>query len=118
MSFKIACREARKSKHAKHKVGAVIVKGDRVLSCGFNSLRFSSIINQPTLHAEAHAILKLLKEHRLNDLAGSSLYVTRFTKGGNTGLSKPCKNCMELIKSVGVRKVYYSTKESTEVMDV
>ena len=117
MSFRIAEKQALKSVHAKHKVGAVIVRGSRIISTGFNELRPSALIHRPTLHAEASAILKLLKESRLHDLSGSDIYVTRFTKGGHTGLSKPCKGCMELIRSVGIKRVYFTTDNSTEMIE-
>jgi deoxycytidylate deaminase len=107
MSFRIASKEAAKSQH-KHRLGAVIVKGGRILSTGFNSLRPSRVIKSLTLHAEAAAILKLLKEGRLASLAGSEIYVTRFTAGGAVGLAKPCMDCNALIRSVGIRKVHYT----------
>lgn len=113
MSFRVAAKEAVKSQHKQHKLGAVIVKNGRVLATGFNSLRPSSLLKTQTLHAEAAAILKLLKERRLHDLAGSEIYVTRFTKGGAIGLSRPCHNCMSLIRSVGICKIHYTTASGT-----
>jgi deoxycytidylate deaminase len=107
MSFRMASKEAAKSQHNQHRLGAVIVKGDRILSTGFNQLRPSSTLRTKTLHAEAAAILKLLKEGRLSTLAGSEIYVTRFTRGGAIGCSRPCPDCMELIRTVGIRRIHY-----------
>jgi deoxycytidylate deaminase len=118
MSFRIAEIQARKSKHSQHKLGAVIVKGHRILATGFNSMRSSAVTKTPTLHAEAAAILHLLKERRLEDLAGAEMYVTRFTRGGNVGCSKPCANCMSLIRSVGIKLVHYNTETSTSTLKV
>ena len=118
MSFRIAEIQARKSKHSQHKLGAVIVKGHRILATGFNSMRSSAVTKTSTLHAEAAAILRLLKEHRLEDLAGAEMYVTRFTKGGNVGCSKPCDNCMDLIRSVGIRVVHFNNNVTTESLKV
>lgn len=115
IGFRVASKEAAKSSHEQHKLGAVIVKGARILSTGYNQLRPSGVLRTQTLHAEAAAILKLLKEKRLSDLCGSELYVTRFTRGGSVGCSKPCTACMELIRSVGIKKVHYiNTKGITE----
>lgn len=111
MSFRIASKQAKKSLHKQHKLGAVIVKGGRILSTGFNSMRPSSLINTPTLHAEAAAVLKLLKYRRLADLAGAEMYVTRFTRGGRIGLACPCDNCRSLLTSVGIKRVYYTTDD-------
>ena len=116
MSFRIAEKQALKSPFLKHRVGAVIMKGKRVLSTGYNSIRWSGITRKPTAQAESSAISKLLEANRLQDLAGSTLYVTRFTRGGVISCARPCSECEHLIKAVGIAKVYYtdfdgSTKE-------
>jgi len=105
----LAKKEALKSTFGQHRLGAVIVKGGRILSTGFNQRRPSSFLRQETLHAEEAAILKLLKENRMADLAGSTLYVTRFTRGGSVGMAKPCSRCFDLCCSVGVRQIHYTT---------
>ena len=107
MSWRIAEKQAKKSTYLKHRVGAVITKGDRILSTGYNELRYTGRFRLPTLHAEASAIKKLLDQNRLSDLVGSTLYVTRFTKAGAVACSKPCHNCESLCKSVGIRTVRY-----------
>ena len=78
------------------------------MATGFNSRQSSGILKTPTRHAEAAAILKLLKEKRLNDLVGSTLYITRFKRSGVVGLAKPCKECQQLIKSVGISTVCFT----------
>lgn len=113
MSFRIAEKQALKSKYLKHRVGAVIVKGDRILSTGYNQIRPSKLIGVNTLHAEAAAVLQLLKERRFSDLAGSTIYVTRFTRGGNIGLARPCDRCSNLLSSVGVDRAVFSIDENT-----
>lgn len=118
MTIRRAAIEALKSTHKQHRMGAVIVKGGRVLSTGYNTMQPSARLGTNTRHAEAHAILKLLKEGRLHSLAGADLYVTRFTRGGSVGLSRPCSACAELARSVGVSRVFYSTGISTEVMEL
>lgn len=117
MSFRAAYKEAGKSKHKQHRLGAVIVRGSRILSTGYNQLRPSGVLRTPTLHAEAAAVLKLLKERRLHDLSGAEMYVTRFTRGGRVGLSRPCHHCMDLIRSVGIKQIHYTTDtETTETI--
>jgi deoxycytidylate deaminase len=91
-----------------HRVGAVIVKGNRVLSTGYNELTYSKFIGKPSVHAEERAVVKLLKEHRLSDLAGSTIYVSRFTKSGKLGVSRPCCRCSDLLRSVGVVRAFYT----------
>lgn len=117
MSFRIASKEAVKSAHTQHKVGAVIAKSGRILSTGFNSLRPSSKLRTPTLHAEAAAVLKLLNQRRLSDLAGAEIYVTRFTKGGRVGLARPCPNCYQLIRACGISQIHYTTNDGTTISE-
>jgi cytidine deaminase len=107
MSFRIAEKQAKKSTFLKHRVGAVIVKGGRVLSTGYNEIRYSGVLDQTTVHAEESAILKLLKDGYQKHLVGSTLYVTRFTRAGALGCSLPCSRCSDLIKSVGISLVHY-----------
>ena len=107
MSFRIAEKQARKSTFEKHRLGAAIVKGNRVLATGFNEIRYSDITKQSTVHAEESAIIQLLKSNRLHDLLGSKLYVTRFTKAGSVACSRPCSRCLALMRSVGISRMFY-----------
>lgn len=116
MAFRISGKEAKKSLHTKHKVGAAIVKGGRILATGFNSLSPSYKLKTKTRHAEAAAILKMLNGLRLHDLAGADMYVTRFTKGGVTGMAKPCTECQKLMRSVGIKRTFYTTDNNTTEM--
>lgn len=117
MSFRIASREALKSSFEQHRLGAVIVKGSRILATGFNSRRYSKIIGTKTLHAEASAVLKLLKQRRLHDLVGAEIYVTRITKGGAVALARPCADCLRLLRSCGVSRIHFTTNEGTTVSE-
>lgn len=116
MSIRRALIEAKKSTFLPHRVGAVIAKGHRILSTGFNSRQSSGRLGTSTRHAEASAILKLLKERRLNDLVGAAVYITRFKRSGIVGMAKPCPSCAELIRSVGISTIVYTgeTGESVE----
>lgn len=116
MSFRIAAKQAKKSLHRQHRLGAVIVKGNRILSTGYNSMRPSAFLRTQTLHAEAAAVLKLLKARRLDDLAGAEMYVTRFTRGGAIGMARPCKSCHDLLCSVGIDSVHYTTDTGVETL--
>jgi len=109
MSFRIAQKEALKSSFQQHRLGAVLVKNGNILATGHNALRPSKTIGTSTLHAEAAAIKKLLERGDFKGLAGSTLFVTRFTRGGRIGLAAPCNACMDLITSVGIRRVLFST---------
>lgn len=117
MSINLAVKQAHKSTF-KHQMGAVIVKGARVIAVGHNRInRYSRKVHQKwpgSLHAEQAAILKVLNQpNGLSTLVGAALYVSRTNADGGVMLAKPCKFCMETIKAVGISRVIYTTNEGT-----
>ena len=111
MSIRSAELEAKKSKHKQHRMGAVIVKGGRIISFGHNKLRPSKELKTETIHAEEDAVLNAIKASGFQHLPGSKIYITRYTKGGKIGLSLPCSRCSALLSSVGVSRVYYTNDD-------
>lgn len=110
--IRIASRQANKaSKALRHRLGAVIVKGGRVLSTGFNEVRYTKELRKPTLHAEEAAILKIMKARRHGDLVGADIYISRVCPSGRVGLAKPCRSCSDLIRASGLAGVFYTTDE-------
>lgn len=105
--FKHAQECANESSH-KQKLGAVVVKGSRILSRGFNTMKTSPRSTHPwkSLHAEATALLGA----RCN-IEGADIYVARTTHDGVIANSKPCPYCMKLIKSYGIKNVFYTDNE-------
>jgi dCMP deaminase len=105
--FQVAKAASKHSDHPAHQLGAVIVKGNKIISVGFNKNKTHTKSNHAwkRLHAELCAIIKAKQ-----DLTGSSIYVYRETKNGNLGLSRPCASCMEAIKEAGINKIYYTTE--------
>jgi deoxycytidylate deaminase len=106
--MRIAQRESQKG-YGKYRLGSVIT--DRkgvVIGRGYNKG-----VTHPTfgnsysgnLHAEASALVSALKSKR--SLRGGTCYVYRV--GGN--LAKPCPCCQEFLRSHGIEKIVYSTKE-------
>lgn len=111
--FRHASKQASRATGVKHKLGAVIVKGGRVLSTGYNEIRYSRFIGHTTVHAEESAIVKLLSRRALEQLQNSDIYVSRVCPSGLAGLAMPCTRCMDLIRSVGIKRVHYTTSEGT-----
>lgn len=111
--IRLANKEAKKSNFYRHRLGAVIVKGNRVLSVGHNDIRYTKEFRNPTLHAEEAAILKLLKAKRGSELIGSDIFVSRVRPNGLPGLSRPCIRCSKLISAVGITSIHYTTNEGT-----
>jgi len=110
-------RFAQLSSAKRLKVGAVVVKDNRIISIGYNGMP-SGWTNEceevvtPSLpylqgdgpvlktkdeviHAEANAILKLARDGESGN--GSSLFCTH----------APCIQCAKLIHGAGIQKLYY-----------
>lgn len=64
----------------------------------------------PKAHAEARLARKLTPD--------SIVFVSRNLHNGDSAMSKPCKSCQRILKSVGVKKVYYTTDYGFEVMSL
>ena len=107
--MRLANKAAQQSSYY-YKLGAVIVKGNRVIESGYNKIGHCKINSFPnSRHAEMDVILKVLrKENGLSSLSNSTLYVSRITAHG-TAMAKPCAKCMKLIHSVGIKEVIYTT---------
>lgn len=89
----------------RRKVGCVIVKGDRIISIGYNGTPAGwdnrcedadNITYPEVIHAEANAIAKLAK-----------------TEGGGQGASvlithAPCLDCAKQLATMEVKEVYYA----------
>jgi Deoxycytidylate deaminase len=88
------------------KVGAIIVKDDRIISIGYNGMpsgwdnccECDGHTKPEVLHAEANAITKLAKSTESGD--GASLFCTH----------SPCIDCAKLIVQSGITHVYFSEK--------
>ncbi len=66
------------------------------------------------IHAEFDAIIGADPA----DLKNSTVFVYRETKGGFIGLAKPCKVCQDMLHSVGIRDVYYTTECGIEYYSI
>lgn len=110
--MEFAIHSASKSKDSSTKVGACLVNDKRLLSIGYNgaprnfpddtvptvqdsSFPLKNQKNAYMVHAELNAILNY--GGSLNDLQGSTLYVT----------ISPCHECAKVIIQTGVKRVVY-----------
>lgn len=112
--IRIANKHAAKSDYY-FRLGCVITKGKRVLSTGHNSIRYCEAnVYKNSRHAEMDAILKLIhKPNGLSSLAGATIYVSRVTRAGKPAMARPCGRCMDLILSVGIKEVIYTSSSGT-----
>lgn len=105
--LKWAERFAERSDHPLHKMGAVVVRNGNLIGAGCNKNhshpRSKSYENM--IHAELAAILNA--GQIWGTIPNGDLYVVRVTKGRSLATSKPCNDCMDLIKEAGIDSVTY-----------
>ena len=94
---------------SKFRLGAILVYKNSIVSVGMNSYKTHPLMaartEWPFLHAEQHAIIRA----GVDNCEGLDLYIARVLKNNDLAMSKPCDVCIELIKDVGIKNVYYST---------
>ena len=105
-----------------HKLGAVMMLGNKVLSVGYNITKTHPI--QKTYNIErgydqnvknngqVHAEMMCIINTRYMDVDWSkvSLYIYREHKNHSPALAKPCPACERAIKERGISQVYYTTE--------
>lgn len=120
--FKVAKSMSELSNFKQHRIGCVAVCGHKIISSGYNSYktnpaqkrlnihRFKADTNH-TVHAELSCLLPLINRRDIN-FCDVSIYIYRQHKSGELALAKPCASCMALLRSLGVRHIYYTGDNS------
>ena len=109
----VAARFAALSSAVRLKVGAIVVKDNRIISIGYNGMpsgwdnncefefthpqtKITELVTRPeVLHAETNAIAKLAQSSESGH--GATLFVTH----------APCLDCAKLVYQSGISSVYY-----------
>lgn len=109
--IKLCLLESEKSNY-RFKIGAVVFKGNRILSSGHNEIRSSNIPSKHKLYNNSvHAEQAALLGTDWNKLKGCSILVMRCSKTkGNLSNAKPCPLCQKLLAHIGIRNIYYSNE--------
>lgn len=126
--LKIADNLSTLSKCKKHKVGALIVKDNKIISHGVNGTpkdyinccdkyKDCDLTIEPyktehriwsekfEIHAEVNAILNALNNN--NDLKNATLYCNL----------EPCFNCVKHMAAVGIKNIYYNKKHKSNLTE-
>ena len=120
----VAARFAALSSAVRLKVGAIVVKDNRIISIGYNGMpsgwdnncefefthpqtKITELVTRPeVLHAETNAIAKLAQSSESGQ--GATLFVTH----------APCLDCAKLVYQSGISSVYYRNQyRSTDGID-
>ena len=82
------------------------------LQARYNVYRFSDSTTLPKAHCETQLVQKLRWKFGDNiDWSKIHIYLYREYKDGTMGPSRPCASCMAMLKSLGVKKIFYTTEE-------
>lgn len=107
-------RALRRDKHSTRTFHATFIyKGPKILSIGVNSAKTHpralkyNYHCQPNTHSELSALLKLGRE----DCTDLTFVNVRLTKDGKTGVSRPCKGCLDMLNQVGFKRIIYSIND-------
>lgn len=105
-----------------YKIGCVVVANHRIISSGHNGGSnthgfqkrlddqfFKDEKSRGCKHAEVDALLPLIGKKL--DLSRATVYVFRRNCRGELAMARPCPRCMSVIKSLGIRKINYSTPD-------
>lgn len=118
--FNIAKEVSTFSDFAGPHIGAVVVCGKTILSTGYNSNKTRPLQHRYNIyrhfndyqssialgHAEINALSRLIgKEIEWERV---SIFVYRELKNGEKACSRPCSACMNLIKDLGIKNIYYT----------
>lgn len=120
--FNLAKAAAECSQHPKFSIGCCIISAHKIISVAnnqikshpiqkkLNNLRFYDIndTSKDLLHAELAAILKVTNKE---DLVGAVIFVYREDRNGHIACCRPCPACMQKIKEVGIKVIYYTTRD-------
>lgn len=109
---------SKSSDHYRFKIGALITKGRKIISTGYNTLlkshplqaQYAALVGKPEaifLHAEMAAIIEARSKNI--DLNGTTLYIFRRGLGGDVRIARPCMICMNAIKDHGIKEICYTT---------
>lgn len=136
--FSVAKQEAEKSTFDRFHVGAVIAYKGHIISRGHNSdkthplqraynskyRKFNNVDGsyiKHSLHAEIDCITRLPyiigKEV---DFSKAKIYVYRISAGKRLGFgnSKPCPACMNAIRDLGIKDIYFTSDEGYSYLEL
>lgn len=127
--FDLARKEAEQSDYPRFHVGCVIVYKGHVISADHNSEKeapiqkkynryrnFKNYHNHSSVRHSLHAEIAAIKKipypiAQQIDWKKVKVYTYRIAIGlpQNKGISRPCAGCLQCLKDMGIRDIYYST---------
>ena len=124
--FREAKKESFLSDYEGQHLGAVAVYGDKIILAKahnsnktnttqyfYNRYRIEQKSNIMSKPPRSHAEVNLLRKIRFLDIDFSrvSVYIYRELKNGELGMARCCPACMAALKSLGIKKICYTTDD-------
>lgn len=118
--FKKAKSAANLSDYNKEHIGCIAVYRGKVIGVGYNTNktnttqyyydRFRKIKSDKNYSAKLHAEISCINSIKNMDIKFNKvkLYIYRLKRDGTCGISKPCKACINAIKDLGIKHIYYT----------
>ena len=116
-----AAQSAASNSNFRIHVGCVVVYKGNVIAKGWSSERtdplqarfnfYKHIEDCNSVIHKQHAEIMALKKIRFLDIDMSKVdvYVWRGYKDGSPAMARPCAACMQMIRTMGIKNVYYSS---------
>ena len=103
---KMALNSPMLQKHA-----SCLLKGDSPTNFGVNKYFKVKGIDTKPMFLSIHAEVDVMSSCKY--VKGFDILVIRVNKNGDLKNSRPCNNCIDKMKTKGIRKIYWSTDEQT-----
>lgn len=120
--FNVAKEQSLLSNFIRHnngyvKIGAAIVKGNYVVSKGYNKNKSHTIQHRNNINSKyktvglafIHAEIDALIGSRYSDLTGCEMFIYRQYMDESIANSRPCRSCMISIRESGIKHIYYTS---------
>lgn len=100
-----------------YRIGAVLMRRNRMVSWGRNIFRKSHTKSR-TIYNGIHAEFDCLHGVDPGKCRNSVLFVARVTNSGAISMARPCDDCQELLRDLGIRVFYYTDYEGNVIREV
>lgn len=110
--FQAALSESKKSSY-KVPMGAVVVHKNTIVGRGCNIAHSTGEPNDG-MHAEIAAINNTTAKYRKDGV----LFVGRVNKDDELAMAKPCQSCETILKKLGIKRIWYSSEDGWQRMDL
>lgn len=120
--FELARKKAKLSTFERIHIGCVAVYKGKVVSYGYNTNKthptqkayncYRDLEETDGMHHTIHAEMMCLKNIPKNIPTNKiKLYIYRIRKSVPHGMCRPCPACMQRIKELGIKNVFYTTDD-------